>query len=640
MAGKNAISVSQFAEHFRLAWSGVRGITPHGHPGLIEDAAQLPRRVGLAISGGADSMALAYLCRQLEKTPIGGPISVTAFIVDHRARKESSEEASIVKSRLSKLGIKTQILKLDWSSISKSEDQSISKNATPSMPTAFETHARRLRFQALGKACRDNRIQALLLGHHRDDSIETTLWRLATGARRAGLGGIQSIARIPECHGIFGVSESGSSMSISTSTNTPEKGQNISASSRKENFATGGVFVCRPLISCSKARLLATCHENDIPYVSDPTNFDPTLTPRNAVRSLITANSLPLALQGPRILALIRSSRDLLQVASSFSDQLLASRCRILDINLATGILTIEFRSIPAWMDSLQTHDSPKWARQIQAMTLRRITELISPFPKNQFSLRSFEPFISRVFGPIEESPRHENTIRRPFTLGGVMFTPVDDSKSSTKKSHEMPPGEGSTWRLSRQPFMKDRSPVLSVEAPLPTQKINSKSERTSSEWALWDDRYWLRFSIAPSKNQTGARSISPQESTQTEAISFQIRSFQESDFQLMARGGQKDHALRRSILRNILSSEAPGATRYTMPVLLQETFNEAGESGVKLLSLPTLDFPMSGRGFQYSQIMDITAGGKRWTLKWSWMFKMLDTSALRLMGKPVEVDS
>ncbi|KAJ5279433.1 hypothetical protein N7478_004805 [Penicillium angulare] len=640
MAGKNAISVSQFAEHFRLAWSGVRGITPHGHPGRIEDAAQLPRRVGLAISGGADSMALAYLCRQLEKTPIGGPISVTAFIVDHRARKESSEEASIVKSRLSKLGINTQILKLDWSSISNSEDTSVSKSATPSMPTAFETHARRLRFQALGRACRENGIQALLLGHHRDDSIETTLWRLATGARRAGLGGIQSIARIPECHGIFGVSESGSSMSLSTCTDAPERGQNVSATSMKEKFATGGVFVCRPLLSCSKARLLATCHENDVPYVSDPTNFDPTLTPRNAVRSLITANLLPRALQGPRILALIRSSRDLLQVASNFSDQLLASRCRILDISLATGIMTIQFKSIPTWMDSLQAHDSPKWTRQIQAMTLRRITELISPFPKNQFSLRSFEPFISRVFGPIEGSARCENTIRRSFTLGGVMFTPVDESKSSTNKSHGMPSGEGSTWRLSRQPFMKDRSPVLSVEAPLPTQKINSKFQPTSTGWVLWDDRYWFNFSIAPSKNLTRDRSVSSRVSTQTERVSFQIRPFQQNDFQIMASGGQKDHALRRSILRKLLSSEAPGPTRYTIPVLLHETFNEAEESEVKLLSLPTLDFPMSGRGFQYSQIMDIAAGGKRWTLKWSWMFKMLDTSALRLMGKPVEADS
>lgn len=50
-------------------------------------------------------MALAYLCRQLELTPIGGPISVTAFVVDHRARPESADEAKTVSTWLSNMGM-------------------------------------------------------------------------------------------------------------------------------------------------------------------------------------------------------------------------------------------------------------------------------------------------------------------------------------------------------------------------------------------------------------------------------------------------------------------------------------------------------------------------------------------------------
>lgn len=50
-------------------------------------------------------MALAYLCRQLELTPIGGPISVTAFVVDHRARPESADEAKTVSTWLSDIGM-------------------------------------------------------------------------------------------------------------------------------------------------------------------------------------------------------------------------------------------------------------------------------------------------------------------------------------------------------------------------------------------------------------------------------------------------------------------------------------------------------------------------------------------------------
>lgn len=52
---------------------------------------------GIAVSGGADSMALAYLCKQLECSPeLSEPISVTAFVVDHRARPESTIEAEKV----------------------------------------------------------------------------------------------------------------------------------------------------------------------------------------------------------------------------------------------------------------------------------------------------------------------------------------------------------------------------------------------------------------------------------------------------------------------------------------------------------------------------------------------------------------
>lgn len=50
-------------------------------------------------------MALAYLCKQLEKSGLVEDLSVTAFVVDHKAREESSREASMVKGWLDELGI-------------------------------------------------------------------------------------------------------------------------------------------------------------------------------------------------------------------------------------------------------------------------------------------------------------------------------------------------------------------------------------------------------------------------------------------------------------------------------------------------------------------------------------------------------
>lgn len=49
-------------------------------------------------------MALAYLCRQLERSALAGKISVTAFVVDHRAREESSQEARTVAGWLHAMG--------------------------------------------------------------------------------------------------------------------------------------------------------------------------------------------------------------------------------------------------------------------------------------------------------------------------------------------------------------------------------------------------------------------------------------------------------------------------------------------------------------------------------------------------------
>lgn len=49
-------------------------------------------------------MALAHLCKQLEKSGLVDGLSVTAFVVDHKAREESSREAGTVASWLYRMG--------------------------------------------------------------------------------------------------------------------------------------------------------------------------------------------------------------------------------------------------------------------------------------------------------------------------------------------------------------------------------------------------------------------------------------------------------------------------------------------------------------------------------------------------------
>ncbi|KAJ5747429.1 uncharacterized protein N7511_009125 [Penicillium nucicola] len=677
-SGNISISPFLFQRCFQQAWSGSRRVRLK--PGNVDykkgavddkDVLQLPRRIGIAVSGGADSMALAYLCKQLEQSPeISGAISVTAFVVDHRARPESTDEAQKVAGWLRDMDIKTHILSLDWSKYTTGKNQKASKSeASIPMPSAFETHARRLRFQALGSACQRFRIGTLLLGHHQDDNVETTIWRLSSGARGLGLGGIPEVARIPECHGLYGVSESGSILSmpfkpedipetkirfIGRSQGTisfPDKSPKSNSESPKSEYnntasyispttsyiASGGIFLCRPLLSFPKTSLVETCRKNRVPYVSDPTNFDPTLTPRNAIRSLVSSNSLPRALQSQSILSLIRSSQDLLEDSKELSNSLLLSQCRLLDFNPGAGSAVIQFltpslESIDPQIASL----SPFQTRQIQTLVLRRITELVSPFPDNHFALRSYEPMVSRIF-PDTEVPQATATTSTPndgepkkqaFTLGGVLFQPL-----TNEENHNI-------WLLSRQPFMKGRDPVKRLYVP-------PRGEFTP--WSLWDNRYWLRFSLEPSHSTADIRGL-----RKSPNLDICLRPFQQSDIQRMRKaaegtGPKSERVVDATELkfweqtRALLANQVPASMRFTLPLLGKV---EGGSKGYSLdqmdfqpLALPTLDRRLQNHAAEYDsrKEVELLHCGKHWKLKWQWMYKRIDTEALRLMGWPLE---
>lgn len=79
----------------------------YGMPAPMNKSAGL-RSTGIAVSGGVDSMALAWLCSRLveerkQLTP-GRLCQFHAFIVDHKAREGSSDEARITKQRLHGMG--------------------------------------------------------------------------------------------------------------------------------------------------------------------------------------------------------------------------------------------------------------------------------------------------------------------------------------------------------------------------------------------------------------------------------------------------------------------------------------------------------------------------------------------------------
>ncbi|KAJ9368340.1 hypothetical protein DTO282E5_6933 [Paecilomyces variotii] len=631
-----AISAAQFLEQFQTSWTESRLTQTWSW------SRRVPRRLGLAISGGADSMALAYLCRRMQIENLIDGLSVTAFVVDHKARQESSREARMVIGWLRDMGLNARVLELEWTGLD-----------SPSKVSAFETHARRLRFQALGSACRDAGIETLLMGHHQDDNVETTLWRLCSGARGAGLTGIPSVARIPECHGLYGVSESGLQTVLRSNNLEPDlkiridqknearmtsssRGKKASSTETPQHdedttISTGGILICRPLLSFPKSNLVTTCNENNIPFVNDPTNFDPTLTPRNAIRHLLSTEKLPKALRPPSILSLIERSKELVDKSNELSNELLKT-CRIHKFNSRAGWMVVRFPS-----PSSDNNDKNKDERQrrhnlqIQALTLRRITELLSPFPENYFSLRSYEKFAGRLFAPSKE----EN--RQPFTVGGVIFRPVREEIENDKTTDQKQ-SRRNTYLLSRQPYMRHRLPTLNFEFPSPTtadlKDMAKGSNSTCTPWYLWDDRYWIRLKLTHRVHtlQNGNKDPSG-------PLQLTVRPLQSSDLKEICRALDESEGREEAEGRlpssqeflDMLSWEAPGPIRFTVPLLTAREPTKPDEWPLALLTLPG----RSSSGGTMNLGRD-----ESWRVECEWTYKMINPEPLELMGWLKEVNT
>lgn len=136
------------------------------------------KRLCVAVSGGADSLALTFLTHQWCQTQGWRLFCIT---VDHKLRKESGHEARQVKQWLQNQGIAHQILPWDD-------------------PGAKGSHhkARQARYRLLIDWCRHNAVDFLLTAHQGTDQAETVLMRLFHGSGSDGLAGIHAVLKTPE----------------------------------------------------------------------------------------------------------------------------------------------------------------------------------------------------------------------------------------------------------------------------------------------------------------------------------------------------------------------------------------------------------------------------------------------------------
>jgi tRNA(Ile)-lysidine synthase len=133
-------------------------------------------RVGVAVSGGADSVALLLLLAELRKQ-LGIVLSVVHF--NHKLRGKDSDADEKFAARLAeKYGLVFHAGRADIAAKAKSRKANL------------EDTARRARYDFFARLVEDGRVDKVAVAHTADDQAETVLAHILRGTGLAGLGGI------------------------------------------------------------------------------------------------------------------------------------------------------------------------------------------------------------------------------------------------------------------------------------------------------------------------------------------------------------------------------------------------------------------------------------------------------------------
>ncbi len=172
-----------------------------------------PVRILLAVSGGADSLALMVLCHEwCQRADIGIELFVAS--VDHRLRPESGDECAYVAQLAQERGLSHRTLV--W------EGEKSHAN--------LQAEAREARYRLLTDYAEEMSCHCLVLAHHLNDQAETVVMRLLRGSGVSGLGAMHEVQR------------------------------------------QGRLTLLRPFLSVPKTRLVASLLERKIEWAEDPSN--------------------------------------------------------------------------------------------------------------------------------------------------------------------------------------------------------------------------------------------------------------------------------------------------------------------------------------------------------------------------------
>jgi tRNA(Ile)-lysidine synthase len=158
----------------------VPGLTPDEIERLFEPL-ELYEELGLAISGGPDSLALMLLAAQWARR--SGRPKLHVYTVDHGLRPEAAAEAAMVVREADALGLPARVLR--W------------EGEKPA--TGIQAAARTARYRLMHDAMEADGVAILVTAHHLADQAETVLMRLAHGSGIEGLRGMDALSLVEGC---------------------------------------------------------------------------------------------------------------------------------------------------------------------------------------------------------------------------------------------------------------------------------------------------------------------------------------------------------------------------------------------------------------------------------------------------------
>ncbi len=212
-----------------------------------------PNKIGIAVSGGGDSMALLHLAARWSAQ---AGHSIAAVTVDHGLRDGSDKEAAGVAAFCKSLGISHDTLV--WNTWDGHGN--------------LQAAARDARYKLMGEWATENKVGGIMLGHTMDDGAETFLMRLS---RKAGIDGLAAMDR---------------------------------------NFERNGLTYARPLWMCRRDELRDYLLRNGVEWVDDPSNDDVDFERIRVRKALVQLDELGLRADGLQHAATaMRQARDALE---------------------------------------------------------------------------------------------------------------------------------------------------------------------------------------------------------------------------------------------------------------------------------------------------------------------------------------